>query len=205
MTLIRTLTRVALFTTLAGAATLSLAQSAASAAKKELVQKALQLQQADIEGLARTIATQSVAQMGQQAGVMLQNRVAPEQREALAKDIQADFKKYGDEVVPLLRDKAVKLAPSTMGTMMEERLSEDELKQIIAALESPAFRKYLQMAPELQRTLAQKIVAETQAQVEPKLKALEQSLSKKLNAAAASAPATGPAAAPKAAGSGAKK
>ena len=59
----------------------------------------------------------------------------------------------------------------------------------------------------------QKLVAETQSQVEPKLKALEQTLSKKLTAAGAgpaaapagSAPAPKAAAASKAAASSAKK
>ena len=203
-----------LFTTLTGAAGISLAQgAAASPAKKELVQKVLQLQQGGFEGLATSLAGQSVAQLGQDAGAFLQNRVAPEQREALAKEIQAEFAKFGDEVLPLLRERVLKLAPATIGPVMEEKFTDDELKQIIAALESPGFRKYMQLTPELQRTLGQKLVAETQATVEPKLKALEQLIGKKLNAAAlpaassASAAPAGPAKAtsPKAAASGAKK
>lgn len=204
----------ALFITLTGTAGVCLAQGpAASTAKKELVQKVLQLQQSGFEGLAASLAGQSVAQLGQQAGAFLQNRVAPEQRDALTKEIQTEFAKFGDEVVPLLRERVLKLAPTTIGPVMEEKFSEDELKQIIAALESPGFRKYMQLTPELQRTLGQKLVAETQATVEPKLKALEQLIGKKLNAAAlpaassASAAPAGPAKAtsPKAAASGAKK
>ena len=203
-----------LFATLTGAASTSLAQGpAASPAKKELVQKVLQLQQGGFEGLAASLAGQSVAQLGQQAGAFLQNRVAAEQREALAKEIQAEFAKFGDEVVPLLRERVLKLAPATIGPLMEEKFSDDELKQIIAALESPGFRKYMQLTPELQRTLGQKLVAETQATVEPKLKALEQLIGKKLNAAALPAASSAPsapagpakAAASKAAASGARK
>ena len=203
-----------LFITLASTAGISLAQGpSATPAKKELVQKVLQLQQSGFEGLAVSLAGQSVAQLGQQAGAFLQNRVAPEQRDALAKEIQTEFAKFGDEVVPLLRERVLKLAPATIGPVMEEKFNDDELKQIIAALESPGFRKYMQLTPELQRTLGQKLVVETQATVEPKLKALEQLIGKKLNAAAlpaeSSAPAApaGPAkaASPKAAASGAKK
>ena len=227
MTVVTWMARAALVTTLAGAAGLACAQTAAapaapaasaSPAKKELVQKLLTLQQSGFEGLARSLAEQSIAQLAQQASAVLQNRVAPEQRDALAKDIQAEFVKYGDDVGPLLRDRALKLAPGVVGPVLEEKLSEDELKQVIAALESPGFRKYMQLTPELQRALGQKLVADTQAQVEPKLKALEQSVSKKFSAAGAgaSAPAAGPATpapaakpaasgAPKAAASGAKK
>ena len=200
MTVVTWMARAALITTLAAASSLACAQTAAapapaSAAKKELVQKLLTLQQPGFEGLARGLAEQSIAQLAQQASAVLQSRVAPEQREALAKDVQAEFVKYGDDVGPLLRDRAIKLAPSVVGPVLEEKLSEDELKQVIAALESPGFRKYMQLAPELQRALAQKLVADTQAQVEPKLKALEQSVTKKFSAAGAgaTAPAAGPA------------
>ncbi len=208
MTLIPRLARAALFTALACSVSLSGAQStAASPAKKELVQKVLQLQQSGFEGLARTLGEQSVSGLGQQAGAFLQARVPAEQREALAKEIQADFAKYGDEIVPMLRERVLKLAPSVITPMMEEKFSEDELKQIVAALESPGLRKYMQFTPDLQRALGQKLVADMQSQVDPKLKALEQLVSKKLTAAAGgptgAAPTTAPATAPKA--SGAKK
>jgi hypothetical protein len=214
MTLTPWLARAAVFSTLAGAACLSLAQSTpavVSPAKKELVQKLITLQQSGFEGLARTLAQQSVAPIGQQADAFLQTRIAPEQRDALVKEVQAEFNKYGEDVGPLLRDRALKLAPGVVSPVLEEKFSEDELKQVIAALESPGFRKYMQITPELQRALGQKLVADTQAQVEPKLKALEQTIGKKLNAAATAAPAAGMGSAPKAAppakpaASGAKK
>ena len=224
MTFVTWMARAALITTLAGTASVACAQigttapAPASPAKKELVQKLLTLQQSGFEGLARSLAEQSIAQLAQQASAVLQTRVPPEQREALAKDVQAEFVKYGDDVGPVLRDRVLKLAPGVVGPVLEEKFNDDELKQVIAALESPGFRKYMQLTPELQRALGQKLVADTQAQVEPKLKALEQSVSKKFSAAGAgaSAPAAGPATpapaakpaasgAPKAAASGAKK
>ena len=220
MTFLPRLARAALITSLAGACSLAFAQATpaapASPAKKELVQKLLTLQQSGFEGLARNLAVQSVAQLGQQVGAVLQNRIAPEQRDALAKEIQVEFNKYGEDVGPLLHDRVLKLAPGVVGPVLEDKLSEDELKQVIAALESPGFRKYMQLTPELQRLLGQKLVADSQPQVEPKIKALEQSLSKMLSAAGAvpTAPGAAPsssasaakaAAAPKAAASSAKK
>ena len=208
MTLIPRLARAALFSALASTALLSWAQgpTAASPAKKDLVQKVLQLQQGGFEGMATALAERSIAPLGQQAGAFLQARVPAEQREALAKDIQAEFVKYGNDVVPMLRERVLKLAPTVIAPLMEEKFSEDELTQVVAALESPGFRKYMQLTPELQRVLSEKLVAEMQPQVEPKLKALDQLVSKKLTAAAgpAAAPAnSAPAAAAKA--SGAKK
>lgn len=151
----------------------------ASAAKKELVKKALQLQQPGIEGVGSLVAGQTAQQMlqaaGQQAG-----RVPAEQREKVGKDIQEDVRKFYDEVLPTLRAAAVKQAPATLGASLEEKLSEDELKTLIAWLESPVSKKYQQISAEAQPALAQKVVADTKPTVEPKLKALHESIAKKL-------------------------
>lgn len=151
-----------------------------SAAKKELVAKVLQLQQPGIEILARNLAEQPAAQMMQQAGLALQNRIPADKREAVGKEIQADVKKYVDETVPMLRDRAIKLAPATVGSMLEEKFSEDELKQIIAIMESPVNRKFQQMGGDMQRALAEKLVAETRSLVEPKVRALNVTVGKRL-------------------------
>ena len=182
------LTRAALIATLVGAAGLSQAQSTSSPAKKELTQKLLRMQQSDFEGLARALADQSVAQFGQQAGAVLQNRVSAEQRDVVAKEIQAEFRKFGADVNPLLRDRVIKLAPSVVGPVLEAKLSEDEIKQLISALESPGFRKFQQLTPEMQRTLSEKLVADTKTLVEPRIKALEQAVTAKLNKAMQAAP-----------------
>ena len=70
-----------------------------------------------------------------------------------------------------------------MSPLLEQRFSEDELRQIIAMLESPVNAKYQSMAGEMQRTLGTKVVAETRATIEPRFKALEESVNKRLRAA----------------------
>ena len=164
---------------------------ASSPAKKALVAKVLQLQQPGIEGMARQFAEQPAMQMMQQVGPALQ-RVPAERREAVAKEIQADARKYADEATPIVRERAVKLAPSTIGAMLEERFSEEELKQIVTLLESPLNKKFQAMGPEMQRALGEKLVAETRGTIEPKVKALEQSIIKRLEPAAGGASAAKP-------------
>ena len=178
-------------TLFAASATL-FAQSAsapASPAKKELVAKVLKLQQHAIEGTAQALVEQPAAQMLQQAGVALQARVPAEKREEVAKGIQADAKKYADEVMPLIRDRAVGLGPTTIGPLLEERFSEDELKQLAGWLESPVVRRYQQLAPEMEKALSEKLVADTRSTVESKLQALQQSIAQRLNASSAPADA----------------
>ena len=163
-----------------------------SAAKNELVVKILQLQRGAIEGIATVLAQQPAHQMMQGASVALQSRVAPDKREAVAKEIQADLKKYVDDVVPLLREKAVKMAPTTIGTLLEEKFTEDELRQLIAIMESPVNKKFSQMNGELQKSLGEKLVADSRAVVEPKVKALEATIAKRLGITPQGAPGPGP-------------
>jgi hypothetical protein len=174
-----------LFTALALAAGVAMAQTAApvaaaSPAKKELVAKLLKLQQPGIEAMARNLAEQPAAQLLNQAGLAMQTRVAPEKREAMAKEIGADVKKYADEALPLVRDRAVRLAPGTVGKLLEDKFTEDELRQIVAMLESPAYAKYMQLSDEMQNALLEKLVTETRPTIEPKIKALEASIGKRL-------------------------
>jgi hypothetical protein len=183
-------------------ATAGLAQAETSAAKKELVARVLKLQQPGIEMMARTLAEQPAMQLMQQVGPALQ-RLPEDRREAVARDIEADVRKYVDEAGPIVRDRAIKLAPTTIGPLLEERFTEDELKQIIAFLESPVNRKFQGMAQDMQRAMAEKLVAESRAEVEPKVRALQQSATQRLGLT--SQPAAAASGAAKAAASGVKK
>jgi hypothetical protein len=168
-----------------------------SAAKKELVAKVLQLQQPAIEGVARAMVEQPAAILMQRAGSVMQTRTPPDKREAIGREIQADVKKYVDEVVPIARERAVRLAPTSIGVLLDERFTEDELRQLIGILESPVNRKFQQLGGEMQKGLQDKLVAELRAVIEPKIKALEQAVAGRLgipaNAPAASGAARAPA------------
>jgi len=173
----------------APASTPAAAAAPASPAKKALVAKILQIQQPAIENMARQLAEQPAVMLMQQAAVAMQ-RLPADKREALAKSLQADAKKYADEATPIVRDRAIKLAPSTVGAILEQRFSEDELKQLVAILESPVNRKFQSLNGDLQRALGEKLVAETKPLVTPKVQALEQSVRKRFEAAAPAAPAS---------------
>ena len=169
------------------------ANTTASPAKKELVQRLLVLQQPGIEGVARSIVERPASQLMQAAGQALQAQVPPEKREAVGRSIEADVKKFVEDSVPVLRDRAVKLAPTIIGPVMEEKFTEDELKALIAWLDSPINKKYQQMAPELQNTFAQKLIAEAGPLLDTKLQALQAKVRTTLGAppAPASAPQGG--------------
>lgn len=162
-----------------------------SPAKKELVQKLMTLQQPGIEGLARNLVEQPAGAMIQAAARALQ-QVPADKREAVGKSIEADIKKYVEETNPIVRERAVKLAPSTIGAAMEEKFTEDELKQLVAWLESPVNKKYAQLSPEIQKNFTEKLVAEARPTVEPKLQALETKVRASLGVPAAAPAGSAP-------------
>jgi hypothetical protein len=149
-----------------------------SPAKKELVAKILQLQQPGLEALARNLVEQPAMQLMQQAGAALQ-RLPAERREAVAADIQADLRKYVEETYPLVREKAVKAGP-LIAPALEERFTEDELKQIVSIMESPVLKRFQATVAETQRPVTEKTVADSRSVVEPKLKALQDGVAKRL-------------------------
>jgi len=166
------------------------AQAASTPAKKQLAAKVLQLQQGGIEAMARNLAERPALQMRQAAAAALQAQVPPDRREATAKSMEAELRKYVDEAAPLLAERAVKLAPSVYGTALEEKFSEAELKQLVTWLESPVNKKFQQALPELQNAFTQKLVVEAAPLLDPKIQALQQ----KLQATLASATGAGPSA-----------
>ncbi len=158
-------------------ATAAAAQS--SPAKKELVAKILRMQQPSIERGASIMVERPAQKIMQQAGGVLQNRVPAERRAAVAQDVEGDLKKYLDDAVPLVRERAIKIAPATIGPLLEEKFSEDELRQLVLVLEmleSPVSRKFEQMGPSIEKALAEKLDADMRSVIEPKVRALDQAV-----------------------------
>ncbi|MGY4828339.1 hypothetical protein ACVNIS_07165 [Sphaerotilaceae bacterium SBD11-9] len=132
------------------------------------------LQQPGFENLGRDMVEQPARQMMGAAGQVLQTRIPPEKREAIAKQVQDQLRKYGDESTAIVREKTPKVSQASLAPMLEEKFSEDELRQLLAALEAPAFKKFQQIQPEMVNAFRQGLVKEIEPVIEPKLKALEQ-------------------------------
>lgn len=165
-------------------------QAQSTPAKKELAGRILKLQQPSIEAMARALVEQPALELLNNAAGAMPNRVAKDKQEAVAKEIQADVQKYLADTVPLVQARAVKLGPASIGTLLEEKLTEDELKQVVAILESPAFTKFQGLGDDMQKVLVDKLVADTRTTVEPKVRALEQTVARRLGVTSAP-PATG--------------
>lgn len=177
------------------------AGGADTSGKKELSQRVVQLQQPGIENLARQLVEMPAQQMLGDAQMVIQQRVAADKRQAVWQQVESDARRYLEDATPLVRDRALKVAPEVLTPILEKGLTEDELRQVVQVLqsmESPAYRKYSNLMPDMLRALNERVVNDTKAAVEPKVRAMQNAASKRFP----QAPATG---APAGAGAPAKK
>jgi hypothetical protein len=181
-----TIMLAALCAALSGPATAATTPAAAATApiapaKQALVQQVLELWH--IESIGQSMLQAPVGDAVQQARAMLQGRAAPEKRDAAMTDVVGEAKKFMDEAAPLVRASAQKLIPSTIAPLLAERFSEDELRQMVAILQSPVKRKFEAMLPEMQKRLGEGVAADTRAEIDPKLQGLKERIGLRLRAA----------------------
>jgi uncharacterized protein len=165
------------------------AAPASSPAKKELVARILKVQQPSIEALARGLIERPAVEIMNSGMQVIAARIPKDKQEATAKDVQSDAQKFVDETAPIVQRRAVAIAPTTIGAVLEEKFTEDELKQIAAALENPALVKYQATIPAMQQALGEKLVTDTRPQVEPRVHALEDTVGKRVGVTPQAAPA----------------
>ena len=125
---------------------------------------------------------------------MALQQVPAEKREATGKAMDAELKKFVEENVPYLKDKISKAVPSPASALLDERFNEDELKQILAWAESPVSQKFGATTVELQKAVAQKVMAEVGPTLEGRFKTLQTNLAKQLGLPTQGASAPKPAA-----------
>jgi len=181
---------------LAAASLLALAplvQAAPTPAKQALIDKLLALQQPGLEMLARDIVQRPLMPVMQKASMNLQ-QVPADKREAVTKAVDADVKKFIEDAFPIVKASALKVAPTAIGTLLDERFTEDELNQIVTWMESPVSKKFSGIQPDLQKALVEKILAENGPQLEARFNALQLSVDKTMGLKPAPSAAPAPSA-----------
>ena len=161
--------------------------------KAALVKQFLDFQRPGVEALARGLVTQASDPVAMAGSEYLRTQVPQEKRESLAKAADAELKRYFDDAYPYVRDKAVQAAPGAIGPILENNFTEDELRQLLAWISSPLAKKYQELNPQMQQALMKQVVADTRANIEPKIRALDANVAKALGAPVdgASKPAAG--------------
>lgn len=164
------------------------AATGSSPAKKELVAKLVAIQKPGAELLGQQTLQLPVQRMMQSALQALQ-QMPVDKREAAAKAIEADIKKFIEDNTPMMKERASKLAPTTIGPILEDKFSEDELRQLLTWLESPVSKKFNQISSEMGKALQEKLLAEAGPALEPRFSALQQATAKHLGLNPQAAPA----------------
>ena len=150
--------------------------------KAALVKQFIQLQRPEVEAIARSLVEQSSAPIAQAGTQYLQTQVPPEKRADAAKAADAVLKNYFDSAYPIVRDKAVQIAPAALGPILQQNFSEDELRQLVAWINSPLAKKYADVTPKMQKALGEMLVAQTRGTIEPKLNQVGPAVAKALGA-----------------------
>ena len=158
------------------------AQTAATVSpqKQALVDQVVQAQMGGVDLVARQLVEQPAIQMLQRAGIVVRQKVAPDQQQAMAQALQGDVRGYVEKTFPIVRDRARALAPAALAPVLADKLSEAELQEVLAVFRSDAWRKFQSLAPEFQKSLGDKLIADVKPQVETQLKALDQAMAKRL-------------------------
>ncbi|WP_295997077.1 DUF2059 domain-containing protein [Rugamonas sp.] len=159
------------------------ASAAVSPAKQQLAQSIFKLM--NLDSIGETMLGQPVGDALQQARGLLQGRVATEKRDATMGEITVEAKKFMEDAAPITRASADKLIPQTVTPLLAAHFSEDELRQILAILESPVRKKFEAMLPELQKKLGESVAADTGPVINPKLKGLQERIGLRLRTAIA--------------------
>ncbi|MCH8179302.1 MAG: hypothetical protein IIA02_05910 [Proteobacteria bacterium] len=175
------------FTKMAWAAAVATSLAAASfsahADKREQILRLPIAQKQALDGLATDITQAPARQLMGQFVQPAMGLVPPDKREAAAQQIDAELQKYQDAAVPLVKSSATKVGPQAVVGVLEDKFSEEELKQLGAMLDSPILKKYQGIIPELQKTLIEKVSNDARPQVDPKLQALQENVRKILDGA----------------------
>jgi hypothetical protein len=160
----------------------AVAATVVSPEKQKLIDQVIDLWH--IEDLAVAMAQRPAASALEQSRIALQGRVSAEKQEATLKDIAKDVQKYVDEATPIARDNALRLKKPVLEPLLAQNFSDDELRQLIALLQSPVKKKFEQLVPSFEKAYGEKVSAQAAPQIDPKIKALTESVGIKLRAAA---------------------
>lgn len=152
-------------------------------AKQALVQRVLA--KVPMENVGLGMLQAPVAESLRQARALLQGRVTPDKQDAAMKDISAEATKFFEAEAPAVRASTKAVVASTIAPLLAQRFSEDELKQLVALLESPVKAKFEALLPEIQQTLGENVAKANQEQVNPKLGELQQRIGLRLRTAIA--------------------
>jgi hypothetical protein len=174
----------------AAAAALSTGAHADAASKKALAVKLAQLQQKNASALlAGQIADSAMQQLVAKWLPQVEAHVPAAKQKEVGDQLNVELKKFNDSTHQAVQAQTVKTAQDALVPLFLDKLSENDLKTIVAYLETPASAKYATLSSEAINAWTKKIVENTQTAVQGYAKTFDAAAGKIISAAATSAPA----------------
>ncbi|MDO5654280.1 MAG: DUF2059 domain-containing protein [Brachymonas sp.] len=155
------------------AACAPLAVQAQDAARRELATRIVNLQKAqDMDALIAQLAD-TANRAVVDAWMPRLGRLPAAKQKTAASQLDAELKKFNDDNMRLIKSRNDRISVDVLVPAYAEKFTADELRQLVAFLESPVIRKYYAANPQLANLLAEKLVEATRADVEKRIKAFD--------------------------------
>ena len=121
----------------------------------------------------------------QQSSIALQTAHVPQERkDKTMKDIGTDVQKYIDITMPVAIASAKKFTGPSVAPILAQNFSNDELRQLIALLESPIKDRFEKLVPQMENAVGQKVQSDIAPQVNKNIQAMTEAVGTKLRVAA---------------------
>lgn len=155
------------------------AQAQTADSKLEWATKAVALQQGpELDRLIGQLAESSSQELVENWGNKLRAQVSKAQFDTSAESLNAELKKYNDDVSKIIKNKVNKASTDSLIPAYMERFSQDELKQLVAYFESPVVKKYQAAAPALGNIFVNQLIMETRVDVTARAKKFDEAATK---------------------------
>ena len=161
-------------------------------AKKALATKLAQMQaKTDGAAMANQLTADAVQLPLSTWSQRLDESVPPARQKDVRDKLDVELKKFADNTHKAIEAQVGKAAETALVPLFMDKLSEDEMKTIIAYMESPAALKFQGLSADAGNAWAQKVIDATRTTVETNVKSFDAAATKIVGV-----PATPPATAP---------
>jgi len=120
----------------------------------------------------------------QKSMIAMQTQHVPKDRmDKAMKEIAADVQHYVEISTPVVTASARKVTNQTVGPILAQNFTADELRQLAAIFESPVKARFDKMIPQLENAVGDKVTADVAPAINKNIQALTESVGTKLRIA----------------------
>ena len=176
------------------ACAVSTGATAQNDSKRALATRLAQMQlKADGTTMAEQLTASAVQPIVAGWSQRLDETVPPAKQKDVRDKLDVELKKFADNTQKAVDAQVGKSAEAALVPIFMDKLSEEEMKTIIAYLESPVSAKFQALGPDAADAWAKRIIEATRSQVETSAKTFEAAANRIVGSAAGSSGSTAPA------------